>query len=75
MNYTDLRSTIKTGDYGLCHGTQLASEAIELVSGQDSHVFISGDGCLSRTMATLMEEFFKFVADALVSCRELCGER
>ena len=39
MNYTDLRATIKTGDYGLCHGTQLTSEAIELVSGQDSHVF------------------------------------
>jgi hypothetical protein len=39
MKYSDLRPTIKTGDYGLCHGTQLASEGIELVSGYESHVF------------------------------------
>ena len=39
MNYSDLRSQIKTGDYGLCHGTQFMSKCIEWVSGPFSHVF------------------------------------
>jgi len=39
MNYSDLRSQIRTGDYGLCHGTQPTSKCIEWVSGPFSHVF------------------------------------
>ena len=40
MKYSELRSTIKTGDYGLCTGTQFMSKAIEFVSrGDFSHAF------------------------------------
>ena len=39
MNYQDLRPQIKTGDYGLCQGTQTTSEVIEFLTGPDSHVF------------------------------------
>lgn len=38
-NYTALRSIIKTGDYGICRGTQTASEVIEILTGPASHVF------------------------------------
>lgn len=39
MNYLALRSQIKTGDYGLCRGTQVMSKCIEWASGPFSHVF------------------------------------
>ena len=39
MKYDDLRSQIKTGDFGLCHGTQAMSRAIEFFTGDESHTF------------------------------------
>ena len=39
MNYQELRTAIKTGDYGLCQGTQAAAKVIEFLTGLDSHVF------------------------------------